>query len=85
MVKNRIALLYKGLEILFNYNNHELIDFTDTDFHVIPKCQDFSSAPAHSNSGYISVAASDEIADHTRLLEIEGWSYDYPYYTFYMW
>lgn len=80
-----IEALHLGLNILFKY--WDRIDFSDTNFFVIHKTAALISAPDHSNSGYISVAVTDEELpeeDHKAILAIEGWQYEYPYYVFYM-
>ncbi len=77
----RIEALYLGLDLLFKHRSQ--IDFSDSDFYVIHKTAQLSSAPEHSNSGYISVATLDELPNHEEILGL-GWSYDYPYYIFYM-
>lgn len=77
-----IKTLHSGLNLIFKHEDQ--IDFLDTDFSVIHKTAALSSAPEHSNSGYISIATLDELPNHDEILALNGWSYDYPYYVFWM-
>lgn len=80
---NRIELLFLGLEIIVGRNREE-VDWLDTDFFVIHKQAMLTTAPEHSNEGYISIAVGEELPQHHELVDDLGWSYEYPYYVFYL-